>query len=66
MISLLYVVENDEDAYWLKNLSLLLLNVTITETRKNKNMGKTGLYGMSPCWGSTVTYFSFYEVSKNN
>ena len=42
----------------------LLLNVTITDTRKNKNMGKTGLYGMSPCRGSTVTYFSFYGVSK--
>ena len=31
-------VKSAKDAYWLYNLSLLTLTVSITERRKNKNM----------------------------
>ena len=34
------MVENDEDAFWLKFFHFLLLNVTITEARKKKNYGE--------------------------
>ena len=49
-----HMVRNNEDAYRIKNVSLLLLNVAITEARKTKNMGKTGFYGLSPCRGNAV------------
>ena len=38
--------------------------MTITEARKTKIMGKAGIYGISPCRGSTVTYFLFHWVSN--
>ena len=60
------MVKNYEDAYRLKNLSLFIVEYDNKKGQKNKNMGKTGLYGMSPCWGGTVTYLLFHGVSKKN
>ena len=42
----------------------LLLNVAITEARKQKNIGKTGFHGLFPCRGSTVKWFLFHRVSQ--
>ena len=43
------MVNNNDDADWLKNCHFLLLNMTNTVTRKANIMGKTGIYGLSPC-----------------
>ena len=37
----------------------LLSTVSITESPKNKIMGKAGLYGLYPCRGSPVKQFFF-------
>ena len=42
----------------------LLSTVSITESPKNKIMGKSGLYGLYPCRGSPVKQFLFYRVSR--
>ena len=53
------MVKNDDDAYLLKNCHFLLLNMTTTKARKTKVIGKTRIYDLSPCQGSTVKHF-FY------
>ena len=35
----------------------LLSTLSITKSTKNKMMGKSGLYGLYPCWGSPVKQF---------
>ena len=42
----------------------LLLDMTITEARKTKVMGKTVIFDFSPYCGSTVKQFLFYKVSR--
>ena len=45
-------------------MHFLLSTVTITESPKNKIMGKSGLYGLYPCRGSPVKQLLFYRVSR--
>ena len=52
-----HMVKSHEDAYWPDNLSLLLSTVSLTKSPKNKMMGKSGLYGLYPCWGSPIKLF---------
>ena len=42
----------------------LLSTVSITESPKNKIIGKSGLYGLYPYQGSPVKRFLFYGVSR--
>ena len=58
-----HMVKNHEDAYRLKICHFLLLNILITEVRKTKMMGKSGIF---PCQGSTVKQFLFYKVLTKN
>ena len=50
----------------LKICHFLPLNLSITEVRKNKNMGKTRFHGSSLCWDSTLEQLLFHRVSKIN
>ena len=44
----IHMVKNHEDAYQLKKIHFLLLNMTITEVRKTKIMVNSGIYGLFP------------------
>ena len=47
----------------------ILMNMAFTEFRKTKIMGKSGIYGLFPCWGITVKQFSILtgvrKIAKN-
>ena len=53
-----HTVKNHDDAYRLKNLSLFTVEYD-HEVRKTKIMGKSGIFGLFPCRGSTVKQFCF-------
>ena len=48
----------------LKNLLIFSVECDLTEVRKTKIMGKSGIYGLFAYRGSTVKQFLFYRVSR--
>ena len=63
-----HILKNHEDAYRLKICHFLLLNMTITEVRETIIMGKSGIYGLFPCQGSsfkTIFVLQGVKIAKN-